>query len=79
MELDFETATAEDIYTVISSVTGLPKTRLRITKGSDGSLIATKRDDGKPIALEETGLRNASQVFVKDLGRPRYAPPAGSS
>jgi len=38
--------------------------RLRITKGSDGSLVP----NDKNTTIESTGLRNDSNVMVKDLG-----------
>jgi len=38
--------------------------RLRITKGSDGSLVP----NDKNTTIESTGLRNGSNVTVKDLG-----------
>lgn len=52
----------------IAAQTRLSKNRLRITKGSDGSVVATKRGDGKLVTVEETGLRDGSHLFVKDLG-----------
>jgi very-long-chain enoyl-CoA reductase len=68
LEIDLATAAAEDLYDRIAKATGLNKNRLRITKGSDGSVVLTKRDDGKLVTVEETGLRDGSQIFVKDLG-----------
>jgi very-long-chain enoyl-CoA reductase len=38
--------------------------RLRITKGSDGSLIP----NAQTLALHSTGLRDQSSIYVKDLG-----------
>jgi very-long-chain enoyl-CoA reductase len=68
LEIDLATATAEDLCDRIAKATRLNKNRLRITKGSDGSVVYTKRDDGKLVTVEETGLRDGSQIFVKDLG-----------
>ncbi|KAL7269642.1 Very-long-chain enoyl-CoA reductase [Rhizina undulata] len=68
VELDLEKNTTEDLYAIIVQKTGLDRNRLRITKSSDGSVLPTKRDDGKDVMLEDTGLMDESVVFVKDLG-----------
>lgn len=39
--------------------------RLRITKGSDGSLIPNKNS----LTVYDTGLREQSTIYVKDIGK----------
>ncbi|PWW76680.1 hypothetical protein C7212DRAFT_319546 [Tuber magnatum] len=68
IELDLATATAETLYTRLSAYTGLSGDRLRLTKGSDGSVVTVRRESGKDVMVEELGLRDGSAVFVKDLG-----------
>lgn len=68
IEVDLATCTAESLYTRLSASTGLSRDRLRITKGSDGSVITVKKDSGKDVMIEELGLRKDSTIFVKDLG-----------
>ena len=68
LDLDLSASTAQDLYDLIAKHTRLNRNRLRITKGSDGKPVQLKRDDGKLVTIEETGLRNGSQIFVKDLG-----------
>jgi very-long-chain enoyl-CoA reductase len=53
---------SEELYKRIAGQTRLSIHRLRITKGSDGSLISTDS------TIEETGLRDRSAIVVKDLG-----------
>ncbi|MCJ1368287.1 3-oxo-5a-steroid 4- dehydrogenase [Acarospora aff. strigata] len=55
---------AADLYRRLAAETGLSVHRLRITKGSDGSLIPNAKD----VTLDRTGLREQSTVYVKDLG-----------
>ncbi|KAF2839517.1 3-oxo-5-alpha-steroid 4-dehydrogenase family protein-like protein [Patellaria atrata CBS 101060] len=38
--------------------------RLRITKGSDNSVVANSKD----VSIESTGLRDRSSIVIKDLG-----------
>ncbi|EEQ33605.1 Very-long-chain enoyl-CoA reductase [Microsporum canis] len=52
------------LYSTISSRAGFPITRLRITKGSDGSLL---KNDAS-VTVSSTGVRNQSVIYVKDLG-----------
>jgi len=68
LDFDLSASTAQDLYDQIAEHTRLNRNRLRITKGSDGKPVHLKRDDGKLVTIEETGLRNGSQIFVKDLG-----------
>lgn len=69
LDFDLSTASTTALYEQIAKHTRLNQNRLRITKGSDGRPVSLKRDDGKLVTIEETGLRNGSQIFVKDLGR----------
>ncbi|MCJ1274680.1 3-oxo-5a-steroid 4- dehydrogenase [Puttea exsequens] len=55
---------ASEIYTQLAQQSGASIHRLRVTKGSDGTLVP----NNKAIKLEDTGLRDASTVYVKDLG-----------
>lgn len=68
IEFDLETTTTDALYTWLSSKCGLDKYRFRITKGSDGSYVSINGADGKPMLVEDVGLRDGSQIFVKDLG-----------
>ncbi|EGD90955.2 uncharacterized protein TERG_07178 [Trichophyton rubrum CBS 118892] len=52
------------LYSTISRRAGFPVTRLRITKGSDGSLL---KNDTR-VTVSSTGVRNQSVIYVKDLG-----------
>ncbi|EFR03881.1 synaptic glycoprotein SC2 [Nannizzia gypsea CBS 118893] len=52
------------LYATISRRSGFPVTRLRITKGSDGSLL---KNDAR-VTVSSTGVRNQSVIYVKDLG-----------
>lgn len=48
---------------------------MRLTKGSDGSVVTVKKDSGKDVMVEELGLRNGSMIYVKDLGENKAPPP----
>jgi very-long-chain enoyl-CoA reductase len=54
---------AAELYKRIAGQTGYSIHRLRITKGSDGSLLSTGA-----TTIEQTGLRDRSTIAVKDLG-----------
>ncbi|EON68058.1 hypothetical protein W97_07206 [Coniosporium apollinis CBS 100218] len=53
-----------DLYKRIAESSGTSVHRLRITKGSDGSLIP----NSKGVTIDRTGLRDQSKIDVKDLG-----------
>lgn len=57
-------ASTADLYQVIAARAGTSVHRLRITKGSDGSLVP----NAKSVSVHSTGLREQSTVYVKDLG-----------
>ena len=57
-------APSSEIYKQISSQTGYSVHRLRITKGSDGTVVPNDRE----FSLLRTGLLDGSTVHVKDLG-----------
>lgn len=57
-------ASAADLYHRLAAETGLSIHRLRVTKGSDGSLVPNSKD----VTIDRTGLREQSTVDVKDLG-----------
>lgn len=52
-----------ELYKQLSRTTGLSISRLRISKGSDGSLIPNDK-----TRVESTRLRDQSIIYVKDLG-----------
>lgn len=58
------TATGADLYNTLSQQSNFPIHRLRVTKGSDGSFIPGVNGN----SIHETGLRNQSTIYVKDLG-----------
>ncbi|RMZ82498.1 hypothetical protein DV737_g2007, partial [Chaetothyriales sp. CBS 132003] len=57
-------ASTAELYASLAVQTGFSVHRLRLTKGSDGSVIANTTD----TSLDATGLRDQSTVVVKDLG-----------
>ena len=57
-------ASTSDLYSKLASQAQSSVHRLRVTKGSDGSLVSS---DGK-TTIYSTGLRDQSTVYVKDLG-----------
>ena len=58
---------AEQIFSKIADAAKWSIHRLRITKGSDGSVITNDRS----TTVQQTGLRNKSAIVVKDLGMLR--------
>lgn len=68
MEVDRTTTTVKALYERIAAHTGLDHHRLRLTKGSDGSHLTQKYQDGKLIQIDDAGLMDNSVVYVKDLG-----------
>lgn len=57
-------ATAAELYQQIAHKSRFPVYQIRVTKGSDGSLLPN--DKGIPLA--HTGLLEGSKIYVKDLG-----------
>ena len=57
-------APTANLYSKIAGFTNLSIHRLRITKGSDGSVVP----HSKNVSINSTGLRDQSTVYVKDLG-----------
>lgn len=57
-------ASTFDLYQEIASRAGISVHRLRITKGSDGSVVP----NANSVSVHSTGLREQSTVYVKDLG-----------
>ncbi|KAF7512004.1 hypothetical protein GJ744_002717 [Endocarpon pusillum] len=57
-------APTADLYNKIAQSSRLSIHRLRITRGSDGSVVANSTD----VSINSTGLRDQSTVYVKDLG-----------
>ncbi|KAL9625812.1 MAG: hypothetical protein Q9160_000132 [Pyrenula sp. 1 TL-2023] len=55
---------AEEIYNQLAQSSRLSAHRLRITKGSDGSVLPNVADK----TIQATGLRDQSTIYVKDLG-----------
>jgi very-long-chain enoyl-CoA reductase len=58
------TTTAATLYSQLANGTSYSVHQLRITKGSDGSVIPNSND----TTLSSLGLRDQSQIMVKDLG-----------
>jgi very-long-chain enoyl-CoA reductase len=58
------TTTTATLYSQLSQATSYSVHQLRITKGSDGSVIPNSTS----ISLSSLGLRDQSQIMVKDLG-----------
>lgn len=56
-------APVRDIYNTLSQKTGYSIHRLRITKGSDGSVLPNGSE-----TVDDSGLRAQSVIYVKDLG-----------
>ncbi|PYH96255.1 steroid alpha reductase family protein [Aspergillus ellipticus CBS 707.79] len=57
-------ASTGEIYTQLAKVSGFSIHRLRITKGSDRTVVP----NSKGATVDETGLRDQSVLHVKDLG-----------
>ncbi|KAI9680216.1 MAG: 3-oxo-5a-steroid 4- dehydrogenase [Trizodia sp. TS-e1964] len=53
-----------NLHAILAAQSGYSANRLRITKGSDGSLVP----NSKLASIESTGLRDRSTIYVKDLG-----------
>lgn len=58
------TASTAELYKDLAKAAKYSVHRLRITKGSDGSVINNTRDS----TVHATGVRDQSTVYVKDLG-----------
>lgn len=63
IELDSNATTAE-IYSRLAAQTQFSVHQLRVTKGSDGTVITNSKEG----SVHATGLRNQSTIYVKDLG-----------
>ncbi|OCT53323.1 putative enoyl reductase [Cladophialophora carrionii] len=57
-------AATTDLYSELARRTKYPVDQLRVTKGSDGSVVTNSKD----ATVHSTGLRDQSTVYVKDLG-----------
>jgi hypothetical protein len=57
-------AAASDLYKTLAQKSGLSIHRLRVTKGSDGSVVPNGSEK-----IHSTGLRSQSIIYVKDLGK----------
>ncbi len=74
-ELPTSTAsTASDLYSQLAFRSASSVHRLRITKGSDGSLVPNSAE----LSVEQTGLRDQSILYVKDLGMSFLVHPSSS-
>lgn len=58
------TGPTAELYRQLALQAGVNIHRLRLTKGSDGSVIPNSKD----LLVDTTGLRQQSTVYVKDLG-----------
>lgn len=54
----------EELHNAIAKATGASVHRLRITKGSDRTVVP----NDKRTTIDDTGLRESSVIHVKDLG-----------
>ncbi|KAL9003608.1 MAG: hypothetical protein Q9188_003542 [Gyalolechia gomerana] len=64
-ELSFpSTGTSSDLYAQLASFSKTSIHRLRITKGSDGTHVPNTAS----LPISDTGLRDGSTIYVKDLG-----------
>ncbi|KAI4133154.1 MAG: hypothetical protein LQ347_002295 [Umbilicaria vellea] len=57
-------ASGAELYEHLAQQAAFSVHRLRITKGSDGSLVPNSKD----VSINQTGLRDQSTIYVKDLG-----------
>lgn len=57
-------SSATEIYSRLAFQSGTSIHRLRVTKGSDGAVVPNSND----VSIDSTGLREASTIYVKDLG-----------
>ena len=57
-------ATTSEIYQQLATRIGTSVYRVRVTKGSDGSLIPNEKD----VPVQQTGLLDGSKIYIKDLG-----------
>ncbi|KAJ5393783.1 uncharacterized protein N7487_011424 [Penicillium crustosum] len=57
-------ASTEELHTALSAASGCSVHRMRITKGSDHSVVPNSIN----TIIEDTGMRNSSVIYVKDLG-----------
>ena len=57
-------ATCSELYNSLAKQTRYSVHQLRLTKGSDGSVIPNSKD----TSVHSTGLRDQSTIYVKDLG-----------
>ena len=64
------TGSTADLYTALAEQADITPHRLRISKGSDGSLIPSS----KTILVSATGVRQQSTIYVKDLGELYFEP-----
>lgn len=60
----------EELHNSIAKASGASVHRLRITKGSDRSVVP----NDKGTTIDDTGLRESSVIHVKDLGMSRHPP-----
>ncbi|QQK45759.1 Steroid alpha reductase family protein [Penicillium digitatum] len=57
-------ASSEELHSALSAASGCSIHRMRITKGSDHSVVPNSIN----TTIEDTGMRNSSVIYVKDLG-----------
>jgi len=59
-----QNASGEELHIALSEATGTSIHRLRVTKGSDRTVVP----NSKGTIIKDSGLRDASVIHVKDLG-----------
>ena len=57
-------ASVGELYQQIAHKSRFPVYQIRVTKGSDGTLLP----NDKGVSLAQTGLLEGSKIYVKDLG-----------
>ena len=55
-----------ELYRQLAKASKTSVHRIRVTKGSDGSVVPNKND----VSIADTGLLGDSKIYVKDLGTP---------
>ena len=61
-------APASEIYQQLARRIGTSVHQVRVTKGSDGTLVPNEKE----VPVLQTGLLDGSKIYVKDLGKLRH-------
>lgn len=63
-------APSSEIYQQLAAQINTSTYRVRVTKGSDGTLVP----NDKEVPVLQTGLLDGSKIYVKDLGEITQSP-----